>query len=364
MEPRSPQMEARPPELMDRVVGWLIPPASREAVIGDLWERYSSPLRYVSEAMRILPFVIFSQIRRTSNIPMLGIVAFTFFVCFGGFAVNGPPIDVPRWLRAAIPTIAVLAGLILRDVYRGSERQPARGAAFDVVTAAVCIVISQAVLAGLSAVADLSPDWVLTVTPRRVLLTAFGLATVFCFRMWADHRVPRAADNMSTDDLVREYHRFESSVRWRRRREVTSVIGALVVSSGFVARATDLTSQTGWALSTALALLIAWYLARKTSVEPMPQQTSFASSLALYRRELERQTKVLKSVAWLWSLTVIPPIVAEAIGRGLAISQPTLQPVHVGGYLVICFLVGWLYVRHARTLQQRSEALAGLAQRG
>jgi hypothetical protein len=139
---------------------------------------------------------------------------------------------------------------------------------------------------------------------------------------------------------------------------------ALIAGSGFLMRATDLAPRIGWALSTALALAILWYLARKTSVEPMSQQTSFASSLALYRRELQRQTAVLKSVAWLWCLTIIPPIVAEVIGRSFAISQPTLQPVHVGGYLLICFLVGWLYVQHARTLQQRSDTLAAIAERG
>jgi len=165
-------------------------------------------------------------------------------------------------------------------------------------------------------------------------------------------------------DLAREYRQFERSVHWRKVREVVSAIGGLVVGGGFFLRATELAPQIGWALSTALALFVAWYLAKRTSVEPMPGQMTFASSMALYRRELERQTKLLKSVAWLWCLTIIPPIVAEAIGRGLAISQPTLQPVHVGGYLLICFLVGWLYVQHARTLQQRSETLAGIAERG
>ena len=99
-------------------------------------------------------------------------------------------------------------------------------------------------------------------------------------------------------------------------------------------------------------------------MEPLPEHTTLASSLALYRRELERQTRVLRSVAWLWCLTVLPPVGAEAISRGLEIpSQPALHPVQIGGYLLICFFVGWLYVQHARTLQQRSEILAAMAER-
>jgi hypothetical protein len=357
-------MEARPPVLIDAVVRILIPPAAREAVAGDLWERYSSPLHYALEALRVLPFVIASQMRRTSNLPLLGIVAFTFFVCFGGFAINGSTLDVPRWLRAAIPTIAVLVGLIVRDVYRASAHQPARHAAFDVVTVVLCVVLSQAVLAGLSVVAHSSPDWVLTVTPQRVLLTALGLATVFCLRMWADHRLPRAAGDLSADDIAREYCQFERSVRWRRRREVTGAIGGFIVGTGFFLRATELAPQIGWALSTALALFIAWYLAGRTSVTPLPQQPTLSSSLVHYRSELERQRKVLLSVAWLWSLTIIPPIAAEIIGRALGNAQPYLHPLHVGGYLLICFLVGWLYVQHARMLQQRSDTLALVTERG
>jgi hypothetical protein len=114
----------------------------------------------------------------------------------------------------------------------------------------------------------------------------------------------------------------------------------------------------------ALAVFIAVYLAIRTSVEPMPQQATFAFSLTLYRRELERQTTLVKRVAWLWSLTIIPPLIADAIGRALGNAQPFVHPVHVGGYLLICFFVGWLYVQHARTLEARNATLAGIAEPG
>jgi hypothetical protein len=351
-------MEARPPVLIDRVVRAIIPPAAREAVIGDLWERYRSPFNYALEALCVMPFVVASQLRRTWNAPMLGIQAFAFFWCFGGFAVNAASLDAPRWARAAIPTIAALIGLVLRDVYRESEQHPARRAAFEVVTAVAFVLISQVVLAGLSMQDAISPDWVLTVPPQRALFFAFAIAMVFSLRMWADVRLPRADRTLSAGDLVGEYRQFARSVLWRRRREVTGALGGVVAGSLLFVRAADLAPQIGGALSIALALFIMGYLFRKTSVEPMPEQATFSSALALYRRELERQTKVLRTVAWLWSLTIVPPLVAEAIGRGLGSAQPFIHPLHVGGYLLICFLVGWLYVQHARTLQERSEALA------
>jgi hypothetical protein len=357
-------MEARPPALIDRAVRALIPPAAREAVIGDLWERYRSPLQYASEALKVMPFVVASQIRRTFNLPMLGIQAFTFFVCFGGFAVNGPPLDVPRWLRAAIPTAAAVMALLLRDAYRDSEQHPARRAALDVTTAVAFVIASQAVLFGLSMNGIVSLDFLLTLPPQRVLMSIFGLSMVFCLRMWVDQRLPRESRDLSAEDLSREYERFQRSVHWRRLREITGALGGLVAAAGLFWRTTEPVPRIGWALSTALALAIMWYLAARTSVEPIPAERTYASLLALYRRELERQRKVLLSVAWLWSLTIIPPVVAEALGRSLAISQPALQPLHVTGYLVICFLVGWLYVQHARTLQRRSETLGTIVQRG
>src|SRR5215471_10415500 len=134
MAHRFPKGKARPPAVMERVARLLIPPAAREEVVGDLWERYRSPLSYASEALSVMPFLVASQIRRNTNVPALAIAAFVFFVfCFGGIAAIDAPTDVPRWLRAAVPTVAALIGLVLRDAYRRNEVQPARRAAFDIL---------------------------------------------------------------------------------------------------------------------------------------------------------------------------------------------------------------------------------------
>ena len=49
---RRPTMEARPPVLIDAIVRTLIPPACREHVVGDLWERYRSPAQFTLDAAR------------------------------------------------------------------------------------------------------------------------------------------------------------------------------------------------------------------------------------------------------------------------------------------------------------------------
>jgi hypothetical protein len=61
-------METHPPKLIEAIVERLVPPACREHVLGDLSERYESPGQYMMDAVRTIPLVIASQVRRTSKI--------------------------------------------------------------------------------------------------------------------------------------------------------------------------------------------------------------------------------------------------------------------------------------------------------
>ena len=119
MEP-EPKMEARPPALADAIVRALIPPACREAVIGDLWERYRSPAGLRLRGAARAPLPGFSRIRRTTNAPMVALAFLMLFASFGGR---------PRlWLNAVIPALAVLAAFSApRRVSQDSSR-PRHGA--------------------------------------------------------------------------------------------------------------------------------------------------------------------------------------------------------------------------------------------
>jgi hypothetical protein len=55
------------PTTMETWVRRLTPPAHREEVMGDLAERCHTPQEYWREAVRTLPFVIASRIRRTTH---------------------------------------------------------------------------------------------------------------------------------------------------------------------------------------------------------------------------------------------------------------------------------------------------------
>jgi hypothetical protein len=82
---RRPPLEARPPALIDAAVRLLVPVPCREHVIGDLWERYRSPRSFVLDALRTIPFVVISQVRRTSTLSAV----FIQLVCSGRDRTRG-----------------------------------------------------------------------------------------------------------------------------------------------------------------------------------------------------------------------------------------------------------------------------------
>ena len=122
-----------PPVLLERLVLVLIPPAAREAMAGDLWERYRSPPQYAREALGALPFVIVSQARRNANLPVMGLQGVLAFGCFGGFS---------GYLDAVLPTLALLAALSLQAAYQGlNPPSPSRAALETILVAGLVLII-------------------------------------------------------------------------------------------------------------------------------------------------------------------------------------------------------------------------------
>lgn len=68
-------MYSGPSKAAEAIAALFVPPACREEVLGDLRERCSSPRQYAVDALRTIPLVIISRIRRTADPQVLLIQA-------------------------------------------------------------------------------------------------------------------------------------------------------------------------------------------------------------------------------------------------------------------------------------------------
>lgn len=121
-------MAARPPHLLEWLIGPLVPPACREEVLGDLYERYRSPGRYLLDACSAVPLVIVSRIRRTVDPQVLLMEAFALYLAFLGATFLQDRtflLEQNALLRLALPCVAALVGLLLEAAYTRPGTRPA-----------------------------------------------------------------------------------------------------------------------------------------------------------------------------------------------------------------------------------------------
>jgi hypothetical protein len=342
----EPKMEARPPALADAIVRALIPPACREAVIGDLWERYTSPAAYLGDALRALPFLIASRIRRTTNALMLAMAFLILFVSFG-------PSPGPAFPRALVPAVAVLAAFVLRDVYRDVSRSIARRATGDAVAVLIAAAVAETALA---------------VTRPELLLTRAGILTgsLTCLALIAGRLAgPRTewreslagGTALTLDQLRSEMSEAEGSARRTRLAETGA--GVLVIAGGLAGMwfAPDSVAKIGLALMAAGAAFVVAYLHRH-AMPAMPMDLDFESSRAVFRDALVRGERLLRTV-WLWYLL---PLLAGPLVLIVGLSaKPGRSPVQVAAFLlvvgILTALVAGMNMRVARSLARRIAAL-------
>lgn len=184
---RGGLMYSRPSKTVEAIVAVFVPPACREEVLGDLHERYSSPLQYTLDALRTVPLVIISRIRRTADPQVLVIQAFILYGSFLGAAwlrdraLLGEPWGL---LRLAIPAAMMILGLILDDAYANSGR-PALNLARGPVLGLIFALASQEMFQISNPVLAV-PRWIM----------AYGCAMSFLLssavRMW----FPPATDQL------------------------------------------------------------------------------------------------------------------------------------------------------------------------
>jgi len=301
-------METRSPEMIERLVRVLVPPASREHVLGDLQERYVSPRQYLADALKALPFIIASRVRRTTHpVGLLLAGSFLYWAVFWGNRQES-------WVAALIPTLLTLIALGLRDVYRDVTPSWLRAVVVDMTIATSAVLLSQAVLSATY------PALLLNQVTLQVGFP-FGFVILFFVRWQTPtgfHQPPGFARHISMQELRTEIVGYESTIRRAIRIEIGACVVVAMTFFGMMWAPGPLVSKIGSGFTSAAALFIMWFLHRHARVRPIPDTLGFAESIATYRADLERRQRLSKSFGWWYVMPL-------GIGIGLTGIGPQLQ---------------------------------------
>jgi hypothetical protein len=130
--------------VIERIVGIFIPPACREEVLGDLRERNEGIQLFIYDALRTVPFVIVSRIRRTTDSVVLLMEAFCCYVSFFAVAwVAEPSMAASRegLLRLAIPCAIALGVLVIADAYANPRKKSVLRPVLAVALSFACVFL-------------------------------------------------------------------------------------------------------------------------------------------------------------------------------------------------------------------------------
>jgi hypothetical protein len=119
-------MESGPSKVAETIAGYLLPPACREEILGDMRERYRSALGYFVDALQMIPCVIYSRICRTTDavIALMEVASmYTAFVLAAKW-FDSTLISANSGLaRLAIPPVVVLVVICVADAYSTPQRR-------------------------------------------------------------------------------------------------------------------------------------------------------------------------------------------------------------------------------------------------
>ena len=321
-----------PPEWLERVVLFAIPPAAREGVAGDLWETYQNPGQYAVEALRTVPFVVWSQIRRNLNLPALILQSALIFLCCGG----------PT-------TLLALPVLMLREAYRPITRPSPRRAIREAI-----LLSCGAMVLLLQIMSIHSPFPVRTgvdpFTWLSLFLAALFLSPFLClFRagmiMQSDRCLPLSASDLPKDTLADSYERFLRGAFCRNILEGVALSFAAV--SGFF---------FAWnALLIGLFVLAAIYLLLDAVPRPAPA-CDFVSLRARYQHDLARQGQLRRFLHWLWFAPVLMVLHTRLVSGDTSpvpLDSMVLASLNFVAFAILCFLLAALNREHGGRVQEQ-----------
>jgi len=293
-----------PPKKLEKIVGALVPPACREHVLGDLYERYCGPWQYLCEALLVLPLLVLSRVRRTANPQTVVLEALVTYLSFAAAAWQfyGPAFlyDQSGLLRLALPSITALAGLLLLGAYDERGHRGLTGSLVAVALAMGAAMSFQMLLAGLVPRLRLPLNVLLAGGATSALLVA-GLRVVLQpgrlrrFQQSLDCAVDPI--RMSADQIRAAAIRMHQRARVVRIALCAGMVPPAVVEASAMWHSPSLIYRLGCGLSLAGMSYAAFLMERAFARGHLEANPSVAMCLEFCRCNLEGRREVLRR-AW------------------------------------------------------------------
>jgi len=321
-----------PPPWLERIVLALIPPCAREAVAGDLCETYASPRQYAREALRTVPLVVLSQMRRNINLPALLLQFLLIWFC---------------WNETAAALL--LPVLMLRDAYQPATRPcPRRAVRAAILVASAALLFLQALSMSMDAVFQSGIDrttWTTLLFIGPMLSPLMGLFRTGLI-MDGDRHIFADDAQMGTAGLAAGYRAFTRRARWHNMLEGGGLVAAAAVTFRY------LPADTGIAL-TGIFLLAAIYLLVDGAPRPHDPRADFTSLRAHFQQELTRRQHLRRFLWWLWFSPVLTALCVQAAERAMAAGKPMMAVFASVAALLLCFLIGALNREYGGRVQEQ-----------
>ena len=343
----------RPPVVLETIVEWLVPPACREHVVGDLSERYRSDVQYIIDALHTVPFVVASRIRRTLIASLLLAQACALFLSFeAAWRLAGMPFlsRLAQLVPFLIASLISVCLLVLCDAYADGVRSKFR----LTLEAAVCLGLSYFVQLGLSI---LRPGLAL---PNLVMLyaTVIGILLVSALRVYlATDRGSRMRPVVASAAIVRQtIQKYEQKIR-RMRRSAYSGFGVVAaIFIPYIWISSEATHRIAGLCAIGLSLCALWRFHRLWTAGHLAEQLSDGTDPEGCRRELERLQTTLRGV-WPWFEPIFAPATLFLIWSGVPTSGIEDGAARTAAYLLLYALGCEGYQRMVRELQRDVDEL-------
>jgi hypothetical protein len=317
---------AAPPPRLEKLVLALIPPLARETVAGDLCETCESPRQYAVEALRTVPLVVVSQIRRNLNLPAQALKMALAWIFLGSGAL---------WL---------LPVLLLADAYQPAARPDAHhairqtmilGLAAMIFVQALSMNVDVMLRMGLS-----RPNWLALYLFGMVVPALLCLLRTGVILHNDRHPLP---GTMTPQTLAEIHGAFLQRARWHNIVEGVALVVAATLALLWL-------KAPAAAALTALYLLTAIYLLLRGAPQTLPSG-DLRSGLAHYARDLARQRRLRHFLWWLWSAPLLMALAAQLQ------AAPLVAAVSRGGLILLCFLLAVVNREHGGRVQEEIGAL-------